>query len=284
MYYVLLEYVQLANPERDAPKRAEHWAYYKGWIAQARNEGEAIVGVGATGSYDYAETCMERFKQAVAMPAGEVVETKRGVLPFRRPPYSLVDGGFVCLGDAACMNKWIGEGITSGWVGCKYAAEAAGRALRGGAYPTLKALWPFNEKYNTTQQADFANIVATSINAVDCTADEMDYEFRHGIVFNDRAMTRLNRDWNADFPPGEIIELVAKVARGLATGNISKRTLKGLLKGLKYAALLKAHYKNYPESPAGYAPWAARCDKLWAGCGSIADATDRAEARMQNAN
>jgi len=281
MFYVLLEYVKLKYPERDAPKRAEHWAFYKGWIGQAPNPDECIIGVGANLSYEYAETCLQRFKETIEMPAGEVVLRQRGSIPSRRPPYSMADHGFVALGDAACMNKWIGEGITSGWVGCNIAAEVAGRAMRGGAYPTLEALWEFNVRYQTGQQADFAYINATAINAVDCSADEMQYEFEHGIVFNDKAMTRLNREWNAEMPPGETIGLVAKVARGFATGSISPATLRSLLRGIQYATLLKAHYKNYPKTPQGFGQWAARCEKLWKACGTLADATQRSEEKSK---
>ncbi|MDR2753063.1 MAG: FAD-dependent monooxygenase, partial [Oscillospiraceae bacterium] len=247
MMYVLLEYVKLAHPEKDAPQRAEHWAYYKGWIAQTPNPDEAIIGVGANLSYEHAQTCMDRCKAAVQMPEGEVVRRERGVIPYRHPPYSLVDNGFVCLGDAACMNKWVGEGICSSWVGAKAAAEVAGRALQSGAYPTERALWPFNVIYNTTQQADFAYINATAINAIDCTADEMDYEFRKGIVFHNKAMTRLNREYSAELPIDEVIVLVGKVIGGLATRNISVSTLQGLLKGIGCSTLLKAHYQNYPK-------------------------------------
>ena len=281
LMHVLLHYVKLAHPERDAPRRAEHWAYYKGWIAQAPHPGEAVVGVGADTSFAYAELCMRRFKEAVAMPEGEVAREQRGVVPYHRAPYSLVDDGFVVLGDAACMNKWIGEGITSGWVGCRWAAEVAGLAMRGGAYPTRAALWPFNVQYNTTQAANFAYIVATSVNAVDCSAAEMQYEFERGIVFNDKAMTRLNRDWNAEMPPDEALALAAKVAGGVVTGHIRPRTVRYLLKGIACATLLKAHYQKFPLNPAGYGRWAARCDALWKACGTLSEATQRCEERMR---
>jgi hypothetical protein len=275
--FVILKFLKLKYPERDAPKRAEHWAYYKGWIGQAEKPDETIIGVGASLSYEYAEKCMERFLSAVEMPEGEIIGEKRGSLPYRRPPYSLVDSGFVALGDAACMNKWVGEGICSAWVGCRMAAEIAGKAMQNNAYPTLEALWPLNVRYNTTQQADFAYIMGTAINAVDCSPEEMDYEFKQGIVFNDKAMTRLNWTYSAEMPPDEIAGLVAGMAAGLATGRISPRTLKGMLKGVAYSTLLQAHYRAFPKSPEGFEDWADSCDKLWEKCGNIADVTERME-------
>jgi len=194
-----------------------------------------------------------------------------------------VDSGFVALGDAACMNKWIGEGICSAWVGCRMAAEVAGHAMRNGAYPTLEALWPLNVRYNTTQQADFAYINATAINAVDCSAAEMEYEFEKGIVFTDKAMTRLNWTYSAEMPPDEVAGLIAKLAAGLATGHISLRTLKNMLKGVAFSTALKAYYKAFPKTPGGFEDWADGCDKLWEKCGNIADVTEKYEKRMQNA-
>ncbi|MDR0532188.1 MAG: NAD(P)/FAD-dependent oxidoreductase [Oscillospiraceae bacterium] len=281
--FTILKYVKLAHPEEDAPKRAEHWAYYKSWIGQAPEPDQAIFGTGACNSFAYAETCSRRFAEAIDLPEGEVVKEGRGLVPFRRAPYSLVDNGFMVMGDAACMNKWVGEGICSGWVGCQIAAETAARAMKGGAYPTRDALWDYNVRYNRGQAASFAYINATTINAVDCDAEEMDYEFREGIIFNNKAMTRLNQKYSAAMPLNEALELVVKVTKGFTGGSISFRTLKGLVRGVGCASLLKAHYQCYPRNPAYYAPWARFCDYLWAACGTIADATDRYEERIRQA-
>ncbi|MDR1464215.1 MAG: FAD-binding protein [Oscillospiraceae bacterium] len=279
LMYIVLHYVRLHNPEQDAPRRAEHWPYYKSWIAQTGEPDVAIFGTGANLSFDYAEICYRRFLDAVETPAGEEIRCERGIVPYRPAPYSMVDNGFLCAGDAACMNKWIGEGICSSWVGCQVAAEVAGAAMHGGAYPTRESLWAYNVRYNTTQAADFAYIVATAVNAADCSADEMDYEFRRGIVFTDQAMTRMNREYNADMPFGEILQLVGRVAGGTLSGNISFRTLQNLLKGIRIASLLQQHYRHFPRTPAKYAAWAKRADRLWARAGSMADVTERMEAR-----
>lgn len=279
MMYVNLEYVRLENPERDMPKCAEHWAYYKGWIGLSNEPDVAIFGTGANLSYDYAMTCFERFKANVEMPKGEVIRHERGVTPYRPAPYSMVDNGFICMGDSACMTKWIGEGISSGWVGCKYAADAAGEAMKNGAYPTREALWKYNVKYNTTQAADFAYIVATCVNAVDCSADEMDYEFRKGIVFNDKAMTDMNRNWNAEMPAGDALKLVGKVVVGALTGNIKLKTVGLLVRGILFATLLQMHYKKFPTAIEKFEKWAKKADKLWERTGNMADVTERCEAR-----
>jgi flavin-dependent dehydrogenase len=284
MMYVLLQYVKLENPEKDAPKCAEHWAYYKGWIGIGPDEETCIFGTGAVLSYEYAQKCFDRFKAAVEMPKGEIIRREQGIIPYRRAPYSMVHDGFICLGDAACMNKWIGEGIVSGWVGCKIAAEVAGNAMKDGAYPTEEKLWEHNVRYNRGQAADFAYINATAINAVDCTPDEMHYEFKKGIVFNDKAMTRLNREFNAEMPFTEILSLIFKVAVGVLTRNISFKTLKNLLRGIFYAGKLKSHYRRFPKTPQKFPKWSQKANKLWQKTGNLADVTERVEERNEKKN
>lgn len=137
-----------------------------------------------------------------------------------------------------------------------------------------------NVAYNTGQAANFAYIMSTLINAVECTADEMDYEFRKDIVFNDKAMTRLNRTYSADMPLGESLQLVGKIIVGIISGNISVKSVKNLLKGILYATKLKAHYRKFPSSADGYSKWAAKADKLWKATGNMADVTEKMEKAL----
>ena len=81
--------------------------------------------------------------------------------------------------------------------GAKMAVQAADAAMKNGAYPFKEKLWAFNVDYNTHQAADFAYIMSTLINAVECSADEMDYEFRKGIVFNEKCAERCGQSRNA---------------------------------------------------------------------------------------
>jgi flavin-dependent dehydrogenase len=284
-FYVVLRYAQLKNPEKDRVVRAEHWAYYKGWIACAETPETVIFGTGANLSYEYAETCFKRFSESVKFPDHEIIRTERGVTPYRRAPYSLVADGFVCLGDAACMTKsYTGEGITAGWVGCRIAAEVAGAAMKNGEYPTEEKLWDINVKYNTTQAADFAYIMATLVNAVECTADEMEYEFKKDIVFTTKALTRMNRRFNAEMPLDEVVSLVFKVLGGVITGNISMASVKNLLRGILYAGKLKSHYRKFPKTPDAekFEAWKKKSDVLWEKTGNMADVTESMEAKIQS--
>jgi flavin-dependent dehydrogenase len=281
-FYVILRYVKFKNPEKDRITINTAWPYFKAWTAPAIDPDGAIVGIGANLSYEYAETCFQRFQKVIKLPEYDIDHIERGVTPYRRAPYSFVTDGFICLGDAACMTKpFSGEGITSGWVGCKIAADVACRVMKDGAYPTEEKLWDINVVYNTTQGADFAYVMATLINAVECSPQENDYEFKKGIVFNSKALTRTNRNFNADTPVGESLALVGKIAGGVIGGKIRFKTVKTLSRGILLAGQFKSLYKKFPSTPAGFAEWREKADKLWRMNGTMADVVERMESEQK---
>ncbi|MDR3345071.1 MAG: FAD-dependent monooxygenase [Oscillospiraceae bacterium] len=306
MFYVILHYVKLKNPGQpfpaDVPLGEQYpdgqiayptgYAQYKAWVGGTEDPGCFLFGTGANLSFEYAMKCHEEFRNAIKAPPyeeyegyGEGGRWEKGVTPYHRAPYSMVDGGFICLGDTACMTKpFSGEGVSSGWVGVKLAAEVCGKAMRGGAYPTEAALWEFNTRYAATQGADFANITATLVNAVDCTAEENEYEFKKGIVFTGKLLTLTNRTFSADIPLSDALALVGKMIVGGVTGNISFNSLRNLIKGVMCGGSLKSHYKKFPKTTAGYDAWCAKADKLWEKTGNMADVVERAEARKAGAN
>jgi electron-transferring-flavoprotein dehydrogenase len=277
-FYVIIRYVNLKDP-KDYVTFPTGWAYYKSWIGAGPVENQAIFGIGANLSFEYAEKCFEKFEKLIKLPEHELDHIEKGFTPYRRAPYSLVADGFICLGDAACMTKpYSGEGITSGWVGCKIAADIASDVMKNGEYPTEEKLWNVNYKYNTSQAADFSYIMATLINAVECTPEENEYEFKKNIVFTSEALTRMNRNFNADMPLKDTLQLVGRILVGVLTGNISIKTIRQLLHGIMLAGKLKSHYKKFPKTIAGYDKWKAKADLLWKETGTMADVVERLEA------
>jgi len=276
MFYVRLRYVKLKNPEADKIERSIGWAYYKSWIAPAINFGEAIYGIGANLSFETAEKWWEKFTSNVKLPEHEVMAIQDGITPYRRPPYSFVDDGFLCLGDAACCTKpYSGEGVSCAWNQCDLAAKILAEALKDGAYPTKEKLWDINKIYNGTQGADFAYILATLSNAVDCSAEENEYEFKHDIVFNTKDMSDMNKTFRVKMSVGGQIKLVFKVLGGVLSGNIKIATVKSLMNGTMIAAKLQKHYKKFPKTPKHYEKWCKKANKLWVKCGSIADCVEK---------
>lgn len=271
-FYVILRYVKLKNPEKDRVKFATGYPYYKCWIAPQTDPDGAIIGVGANLSYEFAEECYQKFITAIKMPDHEIEKIEKGTTPYRRPPYSFVADGFVALGDSACITKpFSGEGISAAWNLCSIAADVASSAMKKGAYPDKQKLWDINVQYMRTQGADFANLLATLTAAVDCTAEENEYEFKKDIVFKSEDMSRMNREFAAKISFTGALELVGKIIGGVIKGKIRISTVKSLLKGVMVAGNLEKHYKAYPNNPADYNKWVEKSEILWKKAGTMAD-------------
>ncbi|MDR2747691.1 MAG: FAD-dependent monooxygenase [Treponema sp.] len=249
-FHVVLRYVKLKNPD-DKVECTRSWPFYKTWIAPQLKNGGAIYGVGASLSFDYANRCWERFTSRVSLPPWELEYTEQSSTPYRRPPYSFVAGGFVALGDAACItNPMSGEGVPYGWLLCAIAAEEFGGAMRDGAYPEREKVWSVNRRYARAQGASFARILAILPGAVNCAPEENDYEFERGIIFeDDKEKGRGN--------------LILKLLAGLFTGKLSFGTLKNLGGAVITGAKIYKHYMNFPETSAGFKGWVKKAEKLW---------------------
>ena len=257
-FYVLLKYVQLLDPDLKITA-STGWSYFKGWIAPQHNAGGAIIGVGANLSFDYARKCMAKFEKAIPLPEYKLQYEEMACTPYRRPPFSFVTDGFMVIGDAACLTKPInGEGIPSAWVQCTPAAQVVIDALKDGAYPTKEALWKVNTIYQRGEGAAYAGERAMLIGAVDMSPEDNDYLFRKGIVFK------------SDDEP-EVDNLLGALLKGVVRGEFSLAAFKALASASIKGAMLEKHYKNFPETPEGYAAWEKKALKLWKKAGSMAD-------------
>lgn len=271
-FYVILRYVKLQNPEKDRVDLSLGWSYYKSWIAPQINPDGAIIGIGANLSFEYAEKCYKKFTDVIELPPHTLERIEKGTTPYHRSPFSFVADGFLVLGDSACITKpYSGEGVTAAWVLCDIAAEEVGIAMQNGAYPTRESMWNVNVRYNHTQGADFANLMATLIGAINCTPEENDYEYKKDIIFSEKSMSKMNRNFNGDMSIGEMLNLVFKVFGGFITGKIRFATIKDLLPSVAIAGALKKHYKKFPDKVEDYETWVIKAEALWEKAGTMAD-------------
>jgi flavin-dependent dehydrogenase len=267
-FYVILRYVKLKDPAEKV-ECTQSWPFYKTWIAPQLKSGGAIYGVGANLSFDYANRCWDRFAGRVSVPAHEAEYTEQSSTPYRRPPCSFVAGGFVVLGDAACItNPMSGEGVPYAWLLCSIAAEEFGKAMRDGAYPDREKVWPVNRRYFQAQGASFARVLATLPGAVNCSPEENDYEFEQGIIFeDDDEKTRGN--------------LFLKLLGGLFSGRLSFGTLKGLIAAVIRGSGIYRHYMNFPEDPGAFEGWKKKAESLWGKTATVAGLAEKDLARME---
>ncbi|MFA5236132.1 MAG: NAD(P)/FAD-dependent oxidoreductase, partial [Bacilli bacterium] len=257
-FYVLLKYVKLKHPE-DQVTLSTSWPYYKGWIAPQHSENGAIVGVGANLSFDYARKCMAKFENSIRLPEYELQYEETGCTPYRRPPFSFVTDGFLVIGDAACLTKPMnGEGITAAWVQCTPAAEIVAEAMSNGAYPSKESLWKVNTMYQRGEGAEFANVRATLVGAVNMSKQDNDFMFKEGIVF------RSDDEETKGSVTGTLI-------KGLFKGEFSLAALMALMASSGCGKKLEKHYQAFPDDPKDYFRWKKKAERLWKKAGTMAD-------------
>ncbi len=263
-FYVVLRYITWLDPHRPRTVNSEGWTFYKAWVAPSFHERGAIIGIGATVSFDHAEEVFKDFCGTITLPPHQIDRFERGTTPYRRPPYSIVADGFLCLGDSACLTKpFSGEGVTSGWTACKIAVDVVHDAMQEDRYLTADALWPTNVRYFRDQGAKVAGILATVPAAANATKKENSYLFRKDVIFSEEDSTDMNRDFEMHLTTRKILRIFWVIVLGLLTRNYSFSSFRALLKSVVISGKIRKHYESFPEARSDFAPWVERAETLW---------------------
>ncbi|GHT77003.1 geranylgeranyl reductase [Spirochaetia bacterium] len=264
--FVVLRYVTLKDPVKDRVDCVTTWAHFRIWVSPQHVGEGVIVGVGTNLSFDYADRYYQRFLKKGYLPEFTVDSVERCQNTKHRPPYSFVADGFLTVGDSACItNPGTGEGVPYAWHLAAIAAEEFGRAMKDGGIPARESVWNVNARYAATQGAPYASIFATRIGVNDCSEEENDYEFKHGIFYKD------------DTDKGN---LTFNIIMGLLSGGLSFKTVRKLFASIRVGKQIFKHYQEFPKSPAGFDAWKDEADRLWALAGNTADQADRDLAKM----
>ena len=236
----------------ELPPGVNSYPYYQGWCAPGPGD-TRIVGIGMTGSFEAARRRHREFVKILPI-TGEVVDSTAGRIPYRRPPFSLVDNGLMVVGDAACMNKpFSGEGVVSGFAGCAIAARAAAAALAADDL-TREGLWLFNVDYFRGQGAKFAFLTASLPGVMAIGPGEMDLLFEAGFLREESSLA-MQEEYEVRTDPAGSLNAVPALARGLANGTLRPSSLAGIARAGVTAARLKAHYGFYPGDTLGFGAW-----------------------------
>jgi len=280
-FYVVLRYLKWNDPKHagtlgpwkgafyPAEDRGVGWTFYKTWIAPSSDPRGAILGIGATGSHEHAEEVLKVFVSKIQLPPYRVDRIERGSTPYRRPPYSVVGEGFLCLGDSACITKpFSGEGVTAAWRLCRVAAEETVKALAQKGPVTKDALWNINVRYFREQGAKFAALLATLPGAANSTEREVQYLFKEDVIFSVKDLADMNERFEVKLSPGRLLKVVFVLLKGLVTGNYSSSNLRGLVRALGASGKIRKHYEAFPERAADFEGWVRRAEELWAAAGA----------------
>jgi flavin-dependent dehydrogenase len=249
------------HAEGDLADELNSFPHYIGWCAPGPGD-TRIVGVGMGGSADAARRRHREMLEVLPLK-GTVQGGTGGRIPYRRPPFSLVDNSLMVVGDAACMNKpFSGEGVTSGFTGCCAAVSAAASALAADDL-TRDALWRYNVDYFRDQGAKFAFLTAVLPAVMSISRDEMETFFSLPGILTEQGALSLQRDFEIESDISEATKALPGLARALTEGRMSPSSLLTIARMGAVGAMLKALYTRYPDSPLDFGTWMRRARFAW---------------------
>ena len=272
--YVVLYYAEYLKNDFNPRDLDGFFLSYKSWSAPSDNPKGAILGIGAFYGYDYAEEIFkEDFIKNVNFPEYRVERVEKGMTPYHTSVYSLVDDGFIALGDAACHTKpTCGEGCTSSLVAGQIAVEVISNLLKSDKYLTKERMWSINKRYMTAQGKDFDSMRPILMAVISMNYDEAEYLFANDIIFSEKILGGM--DTGLNLSGKDISDIVKGIVKGIAKGKIKPATIGKLLKGLGLGDKVGKLYDAYPEQYEDFAEWKVKADKLWTEIGPVADTCD----------
>jgi flavin-dependent dehydrogenase len=193
--------------------------------------------------------------------------------PYHNSVYSLVDDGFIALGDAACHTKpTCGEGCTSSLVAGKIAVEVISNLLKSDKFLTKERMWSINKRYMVAQGKDFDSMRPLLMGVISMDYDEAEYLFENDIIFSEKILGGM--DTGLNLTADDIANIVKGIVKGIAKKKIRPETISKLLKGMAQSALVGAHYDNYPAHYEKFDEWKQKADEMWAKIGPVASTCD----------
>ncbi len=265
--YVLLQYIKWLNPEEKHPLPDTGFQYYLLWFGPCQIENGAILGVGQPGSYENARKAREEFLGKAQLPPYEIVKEEQGFTPYRRPPYTLVGDGLLCIGDAAAITyPFSGHGVTATWNLCMIAAEVIESTLKEEGYISKDRLWPINVRYFRDQGAKFASLLMQLSGILNFSAKEWDYVLKSGLLYktgDEDEIPEPNKEYEEDMSLGEMLKFLLKLIGGMLKRQLSLKHVKKLLSANSLAGKIKKHYETFPEDPNEFDQWIKKADQLW---------------------
>ncbi len=271
--YVVLYYAEYLKNDFNPRDLDGFFMQYKSWSAPSDNPNGAILGIGAFYGYDYAEEIFkEDFMKNVSFPEYKIERVEKGMTPYHISVYSLVDDGFIALGDAACHTKpTCGEGCTSSLVAGEIAVEVISNLLKSDKFLTKERMWSINKRYMVAQGKDFDSMRPLLMGIISMDYDESEFLFKNDIMFSEKILGGMSTGIVLD--ANDITGIVKGIATGIVKKNLKPATIAKLIKGLMYSTQVGTLYDNYPAQYEDFPEWKEKADKLWAEIGSVSENT-----------
>ncbi len=265
--YVLLEYIKWKYPDKPHPATDTGYNWWLLWFGPSYDPEGAILGVGQPGSFENARNAREDFLKRANLPPYEIIKKEQGSTPYRRPPYSLVMDGFLCIGDAAAVTyPFSGHGVTATWVLCMIASDVIEKALKTKEYISREHLWEINVNYFRDQGAKFAGLFTQLSGVLNFNEKEWNYFLKKGLIYKTSEgddIPEPNKEYEEEMSLSEILKFLFKIIGGLVRRKLSLKHMKRLLQANALAGKIKKHYEIYPENPKNFGKWVEKAELLW---------------------
>jgi digeranylgeranylglycerophospholipid reductase len=175
--------------------------------------------------------------------------------PTRRPLDCMVGNGVVITGDAACLvNPIHGGGIGPSMLSGQIAGKTIVEALEKGNV-SQESLWPYSLRYNEAYGAKQARLDVFRMMLLSCRDEDLNYGMRYHLLTEEEVLKAgLGDEFHLN-----ITETSRRVFRGLKRISF----LNKLRLTVKYMNQVKAHYKEYPETPKDFEKWRVRTGTLF---------------------
>ncbi len=167
--------------------------------------------------------------------------------PTRRPLDNMVGDGVAIIGDAACLvNPIHGGGIGPSMLSGYLAGKTIIEALENGDV-SQKSLWSYNRRYMEMYGAKQAGLDVFRLWLLKCKDTELNYGMKYKLVTEEDVLKAgLGEEFRLN-----ITETAKRVFKGLK----SIRFLNTLRLTVNLMKQVRAHYREYPETPEGFDEW-----------------------------
>ena len=102
--FVPIRYFKWKYPDQPHPYPMINSLSDIAFLNPSFSKDEGVFGVGQPGSFEKANQILDTFIKRMNWPPFELIKKEQGKTPYRRPPYSLVSDGFICIGDTAQLS------------------------------------------------------------------------------------------------------------------------------------------------------------------------------------
>ncbi len=274
LFHVVLYYIKYKDPNVNPNDYHGFFLNYKAWSAPSGDEHGAILGIGGSYGYSYAEEIFKDFQKNYKLPEYTVEKIERWVTPYHRAIYSFVDDGFIAMGDCACLTKPNnGEGCTSSLVQGTIAVETVDKLLKNVKPLSKENLWTINKQYIEKQGIAFDSLRPMLIGFVAPDLKEAEYMFSQDLIYCKKILCSGGQDM--ELTTKDLLHIVGGSIKAVATGKVKLSKLTALVKGILNGNKVTSLYKEYPETPDGYFEWKTKADALWNEIGSVCDTCDK---------